>query len=123
MLKAYKYTKILAIIMPILLAVICLVLVVRNDNQASMPIPMNLTFTGEFSYDGENWYPYNEDSDMSALDGDVTVKGHFDVDISEEAILILICSIGFGVSLIVQAATEPKAWIASYADGRTSGLR
>lgn len=37
--------------------------------------------------------------------------------------VILICSIGFGVSLIVQAATEPKAWIASYADGRTSGLR
>lgn len=82
-----KYIKIAAIIMPVLLAVICLVLVVRNDNQASMPIPMNLTFTGEYSYDGENWYLYNEDSDMSALDGEVTVKGHFDVDVSEGAIL------------------------------------
>ena len=82
-----KYIKIAAIIMPVLLAVICLVLVVRNDNQASMPIPMNLTFTGEFSYDGENWQPYNEDSDMSALNGDVTVRGHFDVDLPEGAIL------------------------------------
>ena len=82
-----KYTKIIAIIIPILLAVVCLVLVVRNDNQASMPVPMNLTFTGEFSYDGENWYPYNEDCDMSALEGDVTVRGHFDLDIPEGAIL------------------------------------
>lgn len=73
--------------MPVLLAVICLVLVVRNDNQASMPIPLNLTFTGEYSYDGENWYPYNEDSDMSALDGDVRIKGHFDTEIFEGVVL------------------------------------
>ena len=53
-----KYIKIIAIIMPILLAVICLGLVVKTDNQAGMPIPMKLTFTGEYSYDGENWYPY-----------------------------------------------------------------
>ena len=86
--------------MPVLLAVICLVLVVRNDNQASMPIPMNLTFTGEYSYDGENWYPYNEDSDMSALDGDVTVRGYFDVDISEGAILNFYCN-HIGVSMYV----------------------
>ena len=95
-----KYIKITAIIMPILLAVICLVLVVRKDNQASMPIPMNLTFTGEFSYDGENWCPYNEDSDMSALDGDVAVRGHFDRDISEGAILNFYCN-HIGVSMYV----------------------
>ena len=95
-----KYTKIVANIMPILLAVICLVLVVRQDNQASLPISMKLTFTGEFSYDEENWYPYNEDSDMSALDGDVTVKGHFDVEISEGAILNFYCN-HIGVSMYV----------------------
>ncbi len=95
-----KYTKIAAIIIPILLAVICLVLVVRQDNQASLPISMKLTFTGEFSYDEENWYPYNEDSDMSALDGDVTVKGHFDVEISEGAILNFYCN-HIGVSMYV----------------------
>ena len=36
-------------IIPILMAVICLTLAVRNDNQASMPIPMNLTFIGEYA--------------------------------------------------------------------------
>ena len=95
-----KYTKIAAIIMPILLAFICLAFVVKNDNQASMPIPMSLTFTGEFSYDGENWYPYNEDCDISALDGDVTVRGHFDADISEGAILKFYCN-HIGVSMYV----------------------
>lgn len=40
-------------------------------------------------------------------------------------ILMIVCTIGLcvGVSLIVEAATAPTAWIASYADGRTSGLR
>ncbi len=95
-----KYIKKAAIIMPILLAVICLVLVVRNDNQASMPVPMGLTFTGEYSYDGDNWYTYSEDSNMSALDGEVTVRGHFDVDISEGAILNFYCN-HIGVSMYV----------------------
>ena len=31
--------------------------------------------------------------------------------------------LGFGVSFIVQATTAPRAWVASYGDGRTSGLR
>lgn len=83
----HKYIKIAAIIMPILLAFICLAFVVKNDNQASMPIPRPMTFAGEYSYDGENWYPYNEKSDISALDGDIAVRGHFDADISEGAIL------------------------------------
>ena len=86
--------------MPILLAVICLVFVVRNDNQASVPVPMNFTFTGEYSYDGDNWYSYSEDSNMSALDGDITVKGHFDTDIPEEAILNFYCN-HIGVSMYV----------------------
>ncbi|MBR4964995.1 MAG: histidine kinase, partial [Lachnospiraceae bacterium] len=82
-----KYVKIAAIILPVFLAVICLIIVVRNDNQASMPVPMSISFSGEYSYDGENWYPYNENSNISALDGEVTVKGRFDTDIFEGAIL------------------------------------
>lgn len=82
-----KYIKIAAIIIPLLLALICLIVVVKNDNQASMPVPMNLVFTGEYSYDGDNWYQYNEECDISALDGDVIVKGHFDTEIFEGVIL------------------------------------
>ena len=33
---------------------------------------------------------------------------------------LLLC---LGISFFVQAATEPRAWVASYSDGRTSGLR
>ena len=95
-----KNIKIAEVILPILLAIICLGLVVRNNNQASMPIPMELTFTGEYSYDGENWYPYNEKSDFSALTGDATVKGHFDTDIPEGAILNFYCN-HIGVSIYV----------------------
>ena len=87
-------------ILPILLALICLVSVIMNDNQAFMPVPLNLTFTGEFSYDRENWYPCNEDSDISALDGDVAIRGHFDVDIDEGAILNYYCN-HIGVSMYV----------------------
>lgn len=87
-------------IMPVLLAAICLILVVKNNNQASMPIPRNLVFAGEYSYDGENWYPYDENSTISALDGDLTVRGHFDADIFEGEILNVYCN-HIGISIYV----------------------
>ena len=59
-----KYVKLIVIILPILLAVVCLTKVVKNNNQAGMPVPMEYVFTGEYSYDGENWYPYSEDCDL-----------------------------------------------------------
>ena len=52
-----------------------------------MPIPLKLTFTGEYSYDGDTWYEYNEECDMSALAGDVIIKGRFDEEIFEGVIL------------------------------------
>ena len=52
-----------------------------------MPIPLKLNFTGEYSYDGDTWYEYNEECDMSALAGDVIIKGHFDEEIFEGVIL------------------------------------
>ena len=85
-------------IMPVLFALLCLVFVVRNHNQASLPIPRTITFTGEYSYDGENWYPYDENSDISALDGNLTVRGHFDEEILEGEILNVYCN-HIGVSI------------------------
>ena len=95
-----RYIKIAAMIMPVLFAFLCLVFVVRNHNQASLPIPRTITFSGEYSYDGENWYPYDENSDISALDGDLTVRGHFDADIFEGEILNVYCN-HIGVSIHV----------------------
>lgn len=95
-----KWMKLMAIILPILLATICLIKVIKNDNQAGMPIPREYVFTGEYSYDGINWYPYNEDSNISAFEGDVIVKGHLDADIEEGAILNFYCN-HIGVSIYV----------------------
>ena len=95
-----KYIRISAIILPILLALICLAQMVKNNNQAIMPIPRECVFSGEYSYDGENWYPYNEDSDISAFKGDLVLKGHLDSDIEEETILNFLCN-HIGVSVYV----------------------
>ena len=93
-----KYIKITMILLPILLAGICLLVVIKNNNQAMMPVPMPCAFTGEYSYDGETWYPYSEDCDMSAYDGDVIVKGHLDTDIMEGGVLNFFCN-HIGVTL------------------------
>ena len=87
-----RYIRLAAVILPILVAVICLVQMVKNDNQSFLAVPMEYSFIGEYSYDGQNWYPYSEDSDISALDGDMIVKGHFDYDIPEGGILNLYCN-------------------------------
>ena len=93
-----KYIKMAAVILPILIAVICLGQMVKNNNQSNMPIPKKYVFTGEYSYDGTNWYPYSEDSEISALDGDIIIKGHLDSDIPEGGILNIYCN-HIGISM------------------------
>ena len=95
-----KYNYILWMVLPVLLAGICMILVVVNDNQAYMPTPCELNFSGEYSYDGECWYPYGKDSKISALDGNLTLKGHFDREIAEGGVLTFFCN-HIGVSMYV----------------------
>ena len=64
-------------ILPLLLALICLISVTGNHHQASLPIPMPQELVGEYSYDGENWQPLTEESDISALKGDLYLRGTF----------------------------------------------
>ena len=82
-----KYIRFAIMILPILAAVICLAQMIKINNQAMMPIPKEYVFAGEYSYDGERWYPYSEDIDISAFDGDLVVKGHFDSDLPEGGML------------------------------------
>ena len=109
-----KYIRLAAIMLPILIAIVCLAQMVKNNNQASMPVPKDYVFTGEYSYDGENWYPYNENSKISALDGDMVVKGHLDSDIPEGGVLNFYCNhIGVsiyvnGEAIYIDSATEIK---------------
>ena len=64
-------------ILPLLLALICLISVTGNHHQASLSIPMPQELVGEYSYDGENWQPLTEESDISALKGDLYLRGTF----------------------------------------------
>ena len=64
-------------LLPLLLAIICLISATTNHHQAFLPIPMPQEFIGEYSYDGENWQPLTEEADLSALKGDLYLRGTF----------------------------------------------
>ena len=64
-----------------LLSAICLLTVVLGSNQSSLPKPLPQTFTGEYSRDGEVWYPLDDNADLNALDGDLFLRGHLSYDI------------------------------------------
>ena len=64
-------------LLPLLLALICVVSVSLGSYQATLPIPMPQEFIGEYRYDGENWQPLTEESDLSALKGDLYLRGRF----------------------------------------------
>ena len=63
--------------LPLLLAVICVVSVSLRNHQASLAIPMPQEFIGEYSRDGEVWQTLTEGSDLSALKGDLYLRGSF----------------------------------------------
>ena len=70
-------------VLPLLLAVICLLSVTTNHHQATLAIPMPQEFIGEYSYDGANWQPLTEGADLSALKGDLYLRGTFLREMSE----------------------------------------
>ena len=67
----------------VLLSLVCLLRVSISSNQARLSSPIPLDFSGEYSYDGENWLPLTEDADLSPSHGSVTLRGHFDIEIGE----------------------------------------
>ena len=67
-------------ILVFLLAVICVFFVVLKSNQAFLSKPPLQIFTGEYSRDGETWYPLDDNADLDALDGDLFLRGYFSYD-------------------------------------------
>lgn len=68
------------------LAVLCiglLIMAIRKPVavQASPPVPMPQVFAGEYSFDRSNWYPLEAAADLSALDGELYLRGHFEMPI------------------------------------------
>ncbi|MBR2895025.1 MAG: histidine kinase [Oscillospiraceae bacterium] len=78
-----RHLEYIILAVPLLLALLCLLSVTINHHQASLAIPMPQEFIGEYSYDGENWQPLTEKSDISALKGDLYLRGTFLREMSE----------------------------------------
>ena len=72
-----KIIESIFLIFPLLLALICLASVSLGSHQASLPTPMPQEFIGKYSYDGENWQDFTENANISALEGDLFLQGHF----------------------------------------------
>ena len=77
-------------ILPVILAVICVLVMTINTHQSLLAIPLPLNFEGEYSFDGgENWQVLTAASDLSTDQGDLLLRGHFDEDLFPGAILYL----------------------------------
>ena len=72
-----RWFEYIGFVLPLLLALICLLFVSLNNHQAMLAVPMPQEFIGEYSYDGENWQMLTEESDISALEGDLYLRGTF----------------------------------------------
>ena len=72
-----RHLEYIILAVPLLLALLCLLSVTLNHHQATLAIPMPQEFIGEYSYDGENWQPLTEESDISALKGTCISVVHF----------------------------------------------
>lgn len=67
----------------LIMAIAALVMMCRSSGQSVMSMPRLYVFQGEYSRDGLNWMPLQSDSDISALDGDLYLKGSFDCSFAE----------------------------------------
>lgn len=76
---------IIGFVLPLVLAVLCMLPAFFDKHQAIMGIPLGIAFDGEYSTDGEHWYPLAEVDSVSATDGDLFIRGHFREEIYPEA--------------------------------------
>ena len=99
--KRNTIITILEQIMPVILAVFCIVVMTVNSNQAMLAIPFPLSFEGEYSFDGgESWQILTAESDLSTNQGDLLLRGHFDEELFPGGILYLYQD-HFGISVKV----------------------
>lgn len=77
-----------ALIVPFLLALICIALISAGSHQAILPKPMQQSFHGEYRYENEEtWTELTQDNSLSALKGNLIIRGHFEKDIAKDWLL------------------------------------
>ena len=84
----------------LLVSIVCMTNLLLHNNQAMLATVYPTVFEGVYSQNGGEWLPFSEDVDISALEGDVIIKGHFEHDVWEGARVNLLCN-HIGVSIYV----------------------
>lgn len=85
---------------PLLLAAVCLLVMVLGNTQAMIAKPSQQPFYGEYSQDGGAWTPLDDVDHLSALEGDLILRGHFFGDIPQGVRLnFYLNHIGFRISI------------------------
>lgn len=108
------YIDYLALAVLLLLAAACLLSVLRDNNQATLSMPIPLTFSGEYSYDGENWTPLSDDAELSASRGSVILRGHLNVQVTEENCLYYYRN-HIGISMYINGEQRALDSVTEYA--------
>ena len=98
----HRKNTILAILeqlLPVLLAVICILVMTVNTHQSFLALPLQLNFEGEYSFDGgESWQILTDSSDLSTKQGDLLLRGHFDNELFPGGVMYLYRD-HFGISI------------------------
>lgn len=102
----------------LLLAMICLISVSCNSNQASSSVPSPLTFDGEYSCDGTNWMSLSDGAQLSALQGTVLLRGHLDMEIPE-GVSLLYYRNHIGVSWYINGELWAQDAVTEHSSGGT----
>ncbi|MGN1187444.1 MAG: sensor histidine kinase, partial [Lachnospiraceae bacterium] len=83
-----------------LFAGIVVFMVSKRSNQAFPAMLLELKFEGEYSQNGGSWQQLSEDTDLSAFDGDLVLRGRFDIELPEgTCIYSYLDHIGMSVSV------------------------
>lgn len=91
-------------ILPVILAVVCILVMTINTHQSHLAIPLPLNFEGEYSFDGgETWQVLTAASDLSTEQGDLLLRGHFDEELFPGGILYLYRD-HFGITITINGA-------------------
>lgn len=93
-------------ILPVILAVVCILVMTINTHQSHLAIPLPLNFEGEYSFDGgETWQVLTAASDLSTEQGDLLLRGHFDEELFPGGILYLYRD-HFGITITINGALD-----------------
>lgn len=104
-----KKINIILYIILFLFAGLVIFLACSQSNQAIMSMPMPLQFVGEYSQDGGEWQTLSGETDLSACDGDLVLRGRFDPDLQEGTQLKLYLNhIGMNIFMNGECIFEPS---------------